>query len=31
MVIPFSINDFKEMAKLLKDFDFEPKAGQSKV
>lgn len=31
MVIPASIDDFKEMAGVLKDFDFEPKAGQSKV
>ncbi len=31
MIIPASINDFKEMANVLKDFNFEPSAGQSKV
>ncbi|MDO5626486.1 MAG: aldehyde dehydrogenase family protein [Pseudomonadota bacterium] len=31
MFIPYSVDDFKEMAGVLKDFDFEPKTGASKV
>lgn len=31
MVIQFSIDDFTAMIEILKDFDFEPKAGKSKV
>jgi aldehyde dehydrogenase (NAD+) len=31
MIMPYSIDDFKEMAGVVKDFDFEPKAGHSKV
>ncbi len=31
MIIPYSVDDFKEMAGVLRDFDFTPKAGQSTV
>ncbi|MGU3373966.1 aldehyde dehydrogenase family protein [Chryseobacterium sp. M5A1_1a] len=31
MVIQFAIDDFTAMIEILKDFDFEPKAGKSKV
>ncbi len=31
MIMPYSVDDFKEMAGVLRDFDFEPQAGQSRV
>ncbi len=31
MIMPYSIDDFREMAGVLRDFDFTPKVGQSTV